>query len=153
MKKLIKRFSILLIAALCTVCMAAFVACGDDNGDELATDKIYITVLDENSNAINGTTFGEGDYNPDNHQVQIQFCTVDGDYGCSLTTPNVGADGKAVFDLAELKEFVKANNSTTVELHILGVTKVGYKKGENSEYGKYKVSEMPKNITVTLEKA
>lgn len=149
MKKLLKSLSILVVVAICAICMTAlFTAC---NKEELATDTIYITVLDENGKAINGTTFGKGDYNPDYHQVQIQFCTLDG--GCTVVTPNVGADGKAQFDLAVLKEFAKANNADTVELHVLNVTAVGYEKGESGEYGRFKIDKVPKNIEVTLKKA
>ena len=149
MKKIIKTLSILVISAILTVCVALFAACGDDNKTELATDKVYITVLDENGNAINGTTFGEGDYDNTVHQVKIQFCTVDGDYGCSLSNPNVDENGKAEFNLSELKELTKNYNATTIELHVLNVTAVGYAK----EYNQYKISEVPKNITVTLKKA
>ena len=147
MKKLLKKLSILLIAALCTVCVAAFVACGDDNGDEFATDKIYITVLDENGNAIDGTTFGVDKYDEENHQVQIQFCTLGG--GCTMNNPNVGTDGKAVFNLSDVKDLAQSGNTDTVELHVLGVEEKGYEYA----YGQYKVSEIPKNVTITLKKA
>ena len=150
MKKYLTTLSILVVVAIFTACMAILTACGKEKV-ELATDKIYITVLDENGNAINGTTFGEGDYDKTLHQVKIQFCTLDG--GCTVQTPDVGADGKVEFDLSVVKEFAKTNNADTVELHVLNVTAVGYKKGESGEYGRYKVSEIPKNITVNLAKA
>lgn len=144
MKKFIKVLSVLLVAVLCTVGMAVFAACGDKN--ELATDTIYITVLDESGNPINGTTFGKGDYNPDNHQVEIQFCTLAG--GCTAQNAKVGADGKAEFNLALVKELAGADD-VVVELHVLNVTAVGYAK----DYNQYKVSEIPKNVTVNLKKA
>ena len=149
MKKLISVFSVLLISLLSVMCVAFFAACSDS--EKLDANTVYITVLDDKGNPIDGTTFGEGDYNPDNHQVQIQFCTLDG--GCTVLTPNVGADGKAEFDLTHIKEFAETNNTDTVELHVLGVTAVGYLKGESGEYGRYKVSEIPQKITVTLKKA
>ena len=145
MKKYLTVLSILIVVAICAICMTIFAACDNDN--ELATDKIYITVLDENGNAIDGTTFGEADFDPSNHQVIIQFCTLDG--GCTSQNPNVGKDGKAEFDLSIVKGLAEANSTDTVELHVQGVAKVGYK----IEYGQYKVSEIPKNITVTLKKA
>ena len=144
MQKLIKRFSVVLIAAICAVCTAIFfVAC---DKEELATDIIYITVVDENGSAINGTTFGEGDYDPTNRQVQIQFCTLDG--VCSAENANVGADGKAEFKVSLINDLAESGNADTVELHVLGVTAKGYVK----EYGQYKVSKIPKNIKVTLKK-
>ena len=149
MKKLFKTLSVLAIVTLCTICMAAFAGCGDDSNSDLDPNIIYITVLDENGKAIDGTTFGEADFDETNHQVQIQFCTVDGKYGCSMNNPNVDKDGKAQFNLSEIKNFEVTNNATTVELHVLGVTKKGYKK----EYKQYKISEIPQTITVTLEKA
>ena len=146
--KLIKRVSLLLVAALLVACVAAFAACG---GEKLDENTVYLTVLDENSKAIDGTTFGEGDFDPSNHQVQIQFCTLDG--GCTVVTPNVGTDGKAEFNLTLIKEFAETNKTDTVELHVLGVTAVGYLKGEDGEYGRFKISEIPQKITVTLKKA
>lgn len=139
----------LVITTLLVVCTAAFTACGDD--DKLDANTIYITVLDENGDPIDGTTFGQGDYDDTIHQVKVQFCTLDG--GCTVQTPNVGADGKVEFDLSVIKDFAETNNTDTVELHVLNVIAVGYEKGENGEYGRYKVSEIPQEITVTLKKA
>ena len=149
MKKFIKIVSTLLVAALLTACMAAFVACGgDDDKDkvEYATDKIYITIVDEDGNPIDGTTFGEDDWDETNHQVMVQFCTLDG--GCA-TMVAVDANGKAVYDLSAVKSVAEAGNTDTVELHVQKVAKVGYKV----EYGQYKVNEIPKEITVKLVKA
>ena len=44
---------------------------------------------------------------------------------------------------------VEANNTDTVELHVTSIEEKGYVYA----YGQYKVSEIPKNITVTLKKA
>lgn len=151
MKKLIRTLSILLIATVCTVCVALFAACGGDKGGEYATDKIYITVLDENGNAINGPTFGKQDYVDEVAQVQIQFCTLDGT--CSSENAKVGADGKAEFPVSIIKTLAEAYNTDTVELHVLYVKANGYLKGESGEYGRYKISELPKNLTVNLKKA
>lgn len=154
MKKFIKTLSVMLIAAVCTVCVALFAACGGGDGEELATDTIYITVLDENGNAIDGTTFGEHDFNPDNHQVQIQFCTLGGN--CSAENANVGTDGKAEFPVSIVKELAEEYNTDTVELHVISVTKKGYLKGDETDeviYGQFNVNKIPKNITVTLKKA
>ena len=145
MKKLIKKFSILIVAALCIMCMAAFAACGD--GEKLDPNTVYITVVDENGNPIDGTTFGKGDWDPDNHQVQIQFCTLDG--GCTPENANVGKDGKAEFDLSLIKALAESSNADTVELHVLGVTAIGYEKN----YSQYKISSIPQTIKVTLKKA
>ena len=151
MKKFIKTLTILAIVTLCTVCLAAFAGCGDNNKDDnkLDPDTIYITVLDESGKAIDGTTFGKWALDESVTQVSIQFCAVDGNGACTMTTPDVGTDGKAQFKLSELKSFAESNNATTVELHVLYVDGKDYKK----EYGQYKVSEIPQTITVTLKKA
>ena len=143
MKKFITTLCVLLAAAICTVCLAVFAACDDE---KLDPNIIYITVVDENGNAIDGTTFGKGDYNPDQHQVQIQFCTLDG--GCTAKNADVGADGKAQFDLS-LVQALADSGDVVVELHVLNVTAVGYVK----EYEQYKISDIPQTIKVTLKKA
>ena len=143
MKKFIKTLSIMLIAAVCTVCVALFAACGGDD-NKLDPNIIYITVVDENGDAIDGTTFGENILDPDDHQVMIQFCTVDG--GCASMV-ELGADGKAEYDLASVKELAETNHTDTVELHIQNLPNI-YKV----EYNQYKVSEIPQEIKVTLQK-
>lgn len=149
MKKLIKTLSILLIATVCTVCVVLFAACGDKGG-ELATDKIYITVLDENGNPIDGPNFGLQDWTDGVAQVEIQFCTVNGNEGgCASYNAPVGADGKAEFPLSVVHD-LNDNHDVVVEVHVLYVT---VKKGYKKEYNQYKISEIPKNITIKLEKA
>ena len=145
MKKFIKILSMLIITTILTVCTVAFNACGDDK--KLDPNTIYITVLDENGDPIDGTTFGEGDFDPTNHQVQIQFCTVVGT-GCTMDNPNVGTNGKAEFKLS-LISALAGSDDELVELHVLGVEAKGYVK----EYGQYKISEIPQEITVKLKKA
>ena len=143
MKKFVKILSMLIVATLLTVCMVAFTACGDDK--KLDPNTIYITVLDENGNPIDGTTFGQHDFNPENHQVEVQFCTIDGSGACTSPNPLVGPDGKAEFDLSIIKALAETDD-VIVELHILNVTAKGYVK----EYDQYKISGIPQEITVTL---
>ena len=142
MQKIMKRFAVILMAVISTVCIAVFAA-GCDK-ESYATDTFTVTVLDEKGKAIDGTTFGEADYDPDNHQVTIQFCNEDG--GCTSVNPKVGSDGKATIKVSDIKQIAETGK---VELHVLGVTKVGYKK----EYDNYDVDKIPLEITVTLVKA
>ena len=148
MKKFITTLCILLAVAICTVSLAVFAAC--DSGEKLDSNTIYITVLDENGNPIDGPNFGEQDWTDGVAQVQIQFCTVSAnDGGCAAYTAGVDANGKAEFPRSSLTE-LNANGDVLVELHVLNVT---VKKGYVKEYFQYKISEVPQTITVTLKKA
>lgn len=158
--KLFKKLAVILAAVTAVVCMAAFAAgCNKDtggnngggNGGGSAT-TIEITVKDENGNVIDGTTFGEGDYDSNLKQVSVQFCTT-GNGGSCMSPENLGANGKVSLDYENLKTKVLAlpdtTESTVLELHILNVQKKGYKVA----YGQYPLNEIPSTIEITLEKA
>ena len=167
MTKVFKRIAVLLFAVISTVCIAAFAsACNDDGnqggngGNQYATTSFTVTVLDENGSPINGPEFGEDNYDPDVHQVYIQFCTVlpNGTQGaCWGTTSNIDANGKVTIQLAGLKTFMQDINEdsdvtiTTFELHVRRVANKGYVE-EYEDY-RYTVDTVPMNITVTLKKA
>ncbi len=151
--KLFKRLAVVLTAIIAVVCVAAFAACNKDDeggngGNNYATTTVEVTVKDENGDLIDGTTFGEGDYDPELKQVNVQFCIPD---GICFINENLGADGKVVIDYNEIKTKATSSGDTnpTIELHINGVAKKGYKVA----YGQYKLNEVPAKIEVTLEKA
>ena len=144
MQKFTKRLAVIVMALIATVCLAVcMAACNKDDDEKYATDTFTVTVLDENGNPIDGTTFGQGDWDPDDHQVTIQFCSEDN--GCTAFNPKVGKDGKATIKISDVKLVTETGK---VELHVLGVEKVGYKK----EYSQYSVNKIPLEITVKLEK-
>ena len=157
MTKSFKRVAVLLLCAIATICMAIFAGCvPDDNEDpnggkkpdetDYATTTFVVTVLDENGAAVNGTTFGfDG---ADVMPVQIQFCSIlpDGSTGMCALPVKLGENGKATIELSNVKAAAEQSETDTVELHVLNVEEKGY----NKNYGKYKVTEIPTEISVTL---
>lgn len=87
MKKLFKRISLILAAAVAVACMGVFaVACTDDNGG--GKTSYTITVEYSDGSAVDGTATGM--------TVQIcEYIIATGKLGACYGTYNVGADGKA----------------------------------------------------------
>lgn len=150
--KLFKRLAVVLTAIIAVVCVAAFAACNKDDeggngGNNYATTTVQVTVKDENGDLIDGTTFGEGDYDPELKQVNVQFCIPD---GICFINENLGADGKVVIDYNKIKTKASSyGENPTIELHINNVKAKGYQV----TYGQYKLNEVPAKIDVTLVKA
>ena len=143
MQKFMKRFAVVIMALVATVLMAVFAtACEDNKSGNYATDTFTVTVLDENGNAIDGTTFGYAAGDPTWTQVRLQFCN---DGGCSSYI-KVGADGKATVEL-EKDGINSLRGNGDIELHIQNLP-TEYKV----EYSKYNIDKIPLEITVTLEK-
>lgn len=142
MQKFTKRFAVIVMALIATVCLAVFAAACKDGGDgeTYATESFTVTVLDENGNAINGTTFSVVDV-----PVKIQFCDAENTSGCA-TPVAVGTDGKATINMETTG--LKGLGASTVELHVQNLD-AKYKV----EYGQYPINKIPLNITVTLELA
>lgn len=184
MQNFLKKFGAIFVALLATVCLAVFaVACGNDdedpdnggnppiddenpNGDEYATDTFTVTVLYEDGTPIDGTKHSSGEswimdalwptMSMPASYAQVQFCSVlaDGTLGTCANPVNIGEDGKATLNVADIVSVAETVNTTTVELHILNVKGYGYDKGEGNElYGKFEITEIPTEITVTLQPA
>lgn len=157
MQKFLRKFAVLLMAVVATVCTVAFIAACDKNDgekSEYATTTFTVIVQDENGNVIDGTTFGINDVNGTSADtVKIQVCAVNGDGTlgtCLNTTFAVNAEGKATVDLS----LVKTLDSNKFELHVMNVQSKGYTKGENTgDYGRYEVDKVPLTITVKLKKS
>lgn len=159
MQKVFKRVAIALLALAATICTVVLAACQpDDNktNNSSTTDgkTITFTVKDENGSPIDGTTFGEDPYDPESHQVFLQFCISGNEGQCCIVTPNVGKDGKATMERADLKTFLESLeiadiNLAKLDLHVIRVEKKGY----SEDYNTYTFGEMPNNIEITLKKA
>lgn len=151
--KLFKRLAVILTAIMAVVGIAVFAAACDKGGNEegYATDTFTVTVLGEDGNPIDGTTFGD---NYGETQVKIQFCAVkaDGDASACLGNyqPDVGANGKVTVDLTKLKTFVENNEASKFVIHFINLDGKGYSPLGN--YGVYEIDKVPKTLTVTLDK-
>ncbi len=159
MQKVFKRVAIALLALAATICTVVLAACQPnddktDNGSTTDGKTITFTINDEKGNPIDGTTFGEDLYDPNSHQVYLQFCISGNEGQCCGKTPNVDKDGKATIERADLKTFLEEQkiadiNSAKLDLHVIRVEKKGYSK----DYNTYTFGEMPNNIVITLKKA
>lgn len=144
MNKILKRISIVLVAALSVVCLAVFAAACETEKDE----TVYtLVIVDNNGNAIKGA-----DISADGKKAQFQLCDVNTGV-CIATTPEIDANGKAVISSG-------FEEGATYEVHILYFNDAKYNsdKGEVekmsalSEYKRltYTKVSAPCTITVTL---
>ncbi len=153
MNKLLKKLAVLFTAVAATVCIAVFAAACNDKEETYATDTFTVTVVDENGDAINGTTFGDNGYGE--KQVKLQFCAVqaDGNADACLANyqPNVGADGKVTVEVSKISEFVSDSDAVKFVIHVINLNGKGY--SATADYGQYEVDKIPSSITITLDKS
>lgn len=133
-------------------------ACGEN--DKYATTTFTVIVQYEDGTPIDGTKHRDGESwimdalgFPANC-ARVQFCTVlaDGSLGSCTNPVDIGKDGKAIVEIADILKLAEVVNTTTVELNILNVKGNGYDKGEgNALYGRFEITEIPTEIIVTLQ--
>lgn len=115
MKKTIKLFAVVLSLAI-AMCIGVLAA--GCNGDKEATE-FTITVLYPDGKPVDGTKDGD----PDKYvggQIKIQFCDADNADNCYRPL-NLGADGKLVQSISEIKSSEAFANVNNFSVHIQGL--------------------------------
>lgn len=105
MKNTIRNLTLVLVVALCAVCMGVFAsACGESKQTEFT-----VTVLYSDGTAVDGTK----------DALRVQICSADLKF-CFSELPTVDAEGKVSFNIDSLENAAKAVEAqTTFVLHVL----------------------------------
>ena len=150
MAKVFKRIALLLTVALSVVCMCVFAsACNDDEKENNNATGYSITVVYPDNKAVNGTTDGKAQYDPDDKTVKVQICVVlaNGETGSCFDMAQLDANGKATLKAPDytLKEGEK------FKIQVNNVPE-GYKCDKaRTYYSSANYVTAPGSYTVTLE--